>query len=182
MGGFRFRALEKVYNGLSSTFHLTTKGDFRGKFGIEQDPVRTFDQRLCTTLLIAVDVTNRFSYVTPRDRWECAVLRPSWLLSRNRSRQLPTRAGLEPFFLLPLDISRSPSLLDPNSPKSRLHIPPRRYTFQTQITRCTSLAVIFSHLYTPAHDTEAIGAALITDAIGELISSLNDVVITLNIL
>lgn len=39
VGGFRYKALEKAYNGLSSTFHLTTKGDFRGKFGIEQDPV-----------------------------------------------------------------------------------------------------------------------------------------------
>jgi len=39
VGGFRFKALEKTYNGLSSTFHLTTKGDFRGKFGIEQDPL-----------------------------------------------------------------------------------------------------------------------------------------------
>ncbi|KAI0700183.1 hypothetical protein BC835DRAFT_1404934 [Cytidiella melzeri] len=39
IGGFRFRFLEKTYNGLSSTFHLGTKGDFRGKFGIEQDPL-----------------------------------------------------------------------------------------------------------------------------------------------
>ena len=39
VGGFRFKTLEKTYNGLSHTFHLTSKGDFRGKFGIEQDPV-----------------------------------------------------------------------------------------------------------------------------------------------
>ena len=39
IGGFRIRTLEKTYNGLSHTFHLTSKGDFRGKFGIEQDPV-----------------------------------------------------------------------------------------------------------------------------------------------
>lgn len=39
VGGFRFKFLEKTYNGLSSTFHLGNKGDFRGKFGIEQDPV-----------------------------------------------------------------------------------------------------------------------------------------------
>ncbi|KAI0337629.1 aspartyl-tRNA synthetase, cytoplasmic [Trametopsis cervina] len=39
VGGFRFKFLEKTYNGLSSTFHLGTKGDFRGKFGIEQDPL-----------------------------------------------------------------------------------------------------------------------------------------------
>ena len=39
IGGFRMKTLEKTYNGLSHTFHLTSKGDFRGKFGIEQDPV-----------------------------------------------------------------------------------------------------------------------------------------------
>ena len=39
VGGFRIRTLEKTYNGLSHTFHLSSKGDFRGKFGIEQDPV-----------------------------------------------------------------------------------------------------------------------------------------------
>ncbi|KAI0088428.1 hypothetical protein BDY19DRAFT_950849 [Irpex rosettiformis] len=39
VGGFRFKFLEKTYNGLSSTFHLGSKGDFRGKFGIEQDPL-----------------------------------------------------------------------------------------------------------------------------------------------
>lgn len=41
VGGFRVKTLEKTYNGLSHTFHLTSKGDFRGKFGIEQDPVRS---------------------------------------------------------------------------------------------------------------------------------------------
>lgn len=39
VGGFRMKTLEKAYNGISSTFHLTSKGDFRGKFGIEQDPM-----------------------------------------------------------------------------------------------------------------------------------------------
>lgn len=39
VGGFRIKTLEKTYNGLSSTFHLTSKGDFRGKFGIEQEPM-----------------------------------------------------------------------------------------------------------------------------------------------
>ena len=39
---FRIRTLERAYNGLAHTFHLTSKGDFRSKFGIEQDPVRTF--------------------------------------------------------------------------------------------------------------------------------------------
>ena len=39
VGGFRIRTLEKTYNGISSTFHLTSKGDFRGKFGIEQEPL-----------------------------------------------------------------------------------------------------------------------------------------------
>ncbi len=39
IGGLRVRTLEKTYNGLSSAFHLNTKGDFRSKFGIEQDPV-----------------------------------------------------------------------------------------------------------------------------------------------
>ena len=37
--GFRVKTLEKAYNGLSSTFHLTNKGDFRSKFGTWQDPV-----------------------------------------------------------------------------------------------------------------------------------------------
>ena len=38
--GFRVRTLEKAYNGLSSTFNLTGKGDFRSKFGTWHDPVR----------------------------------------------------------------------------------------------------------------------------------------------
>jgi len=42
INGFRVRTLERAYNGLAHTFHLTSKGDFRSKFGIEQDPVRTF--------------------------------------------------------------------------------------------------------------------------------------------
>ncbi|EIW62843.1 aspartyl-tRNA synthetase cytoplasmic [Trametes versicolor FP-101664 SS1] len=37
--GFRVKALEKAYNGLSSTFNLTNKGDFRSKFGTWQDPM-----------------------------------------------------------------------------------------------------------------------------------------------
>ena len=37
--GVRIKTLEKTYNGISSTFHLTSKGDFRGKFGTEQDPL-----------------------------------------------------------------------------------------------------------------------------------------------
>ncbi|KAH9917900.1 aspartyl-tRNA synthetase cytoplasmic [Epithele typhae] len=37
--GLRVRALEKAYNGLSSTFHLTNKGDFRSKFGTWHDPL-----------------------------------------------------------------------------------------------------------------------------------------------
>ena len=39
--GFRVRTLEKAYNGLSSTFNLTGKGDFRSKFGTWHDPVST---------------------------------------------------------------------------------------------------------------------------------------------
>ena len=39
MHGFRIKTLEKAYNGLSSTFNLTGKGDFRSKFGTWQDPV-----------------------------------------------------------------------------------------------------------------------------------------------
>ncbi|KAH8079405.1 aspartyl-tRNA synthetase, cytoplasmic [Cristinia sonorae] len=39
VGGFKVRTLEKTYNGISHTFHLTGKGDFRGKFGVEQDPL-----------------------------------------------------------------------------------------------------------------------------------------------
>jgi len=39
VGGFRVRTLEKVYNGLSTAFHLNNKGDFRSKFGTEQDPL-----------------------------------------------------------------------------------------------------------------------------------------------
>ena len=37
IGGFRVRTLQKAYNGLSSTFNLTNKGDFRSKFGTWQD-------------------------------------------------------------------------------------------------------------------------------------------------
>ncbi|KAI0070719.1 aspartyl-tRNA synthetase, cytoplasmic [Panus rudis PR-1116 ss-1] len=39
IGGFKVRTLEKTYNGISHTFHLTGKGDFRHKFGVEQDPL-----------------------------------------------------------------------------------------------------------------------------------------------
>ncbi|CAL1708334.1 unnamed protein product [Somion occarium] len=39
IGGFKVRTLEKTYNGISHTFHLASKGDFRSKFGIEQDPL-----------------------------------------------------------------------------------------------------------------------------------------------
>ena len=42
IGGFRVVTLEKAYNGISSTFHLGNKGDFRSKFGTQQDPVRCF--------------------------------------------------------------------------------------------------------------------------------------------
>ena len=37
--GFRVKTLEKAYNGLSSTFNLTNKGDLRSKFGTWHDPV-----------------------------------------------------------------------------------------------------------------------------------------------
>ncbi|TBU26483.1 aspartyl-tRNA synthetase, cytoplasmic [Dichomitus squalens] len=37
--GFKVKTLEKAYNGLSATFHLTTKGDFRSKFGTWHDPL-----------------------------------------------------------------------------------------------------------------------------------------------
>ena len=40
--GFRVKTLEKAYNGLSTTFHLAGKGDFRSKFGTWRDPVRSF--------------------------------------------------------------------------------------------------------------------------------------------
>lgn len=40
IGGFKVSTLEKAYNGISSTFHLGNKGDFRSKFGAQQDPVR----------------------------------------------------------------------------------------------------------------------------------------------
>ena len=40
IGGFKVVTLEKAYNGISSTFHLGNKGDFRSKFGAQQDPVR----------------------------------------------------------------------------------------------------------------------------------------------
>ncbi|OBZ67021.1 Aspartate--tRNA ligase, cytoplasmic [Grifola frondosa] len=39
VGGFRVKTLEKTYNGLSATFSLMTKGDFRSKFGTWQDPL-----------------------------------------------------------------------------------------------------------------------------------------------
>ena len=41
--GFRVKTLEKAYNGLSSTFNLAGKGDFRSKFGTWHDPVRSLD-------------------------------------------------------------------------------------------------------------------------------------------
>ena len=40
IGGFKVVTLEKAYNGISSTFHLGNKGDFRSKFGTQQEPVR----------------------------------------------------------------------------------------------------------------------------------------------
>ncbi|EMD32133.1 hypothetical protein CERSUDRAFT_144292 [Gelatoporia subvermispora B] len=39
VGGFRVRTLEKTYNGISHTFSLTNKGDFREKFGVHQEPM-----------------------------------------------------------------------------------------------------------------------------------------------
>ncbi|KAF8578496.1 aspartyl-tRNA synthetase, cytoplasmic [Ramaria rubella] len=39
IGGFRVMMLEKVYNGLSHTYSLANKGDFREKFGVRQDPL-----------------------------------------------------------------------------------------------------------------------------------------------
>lgn len=39
IGGLRVKTLEKTYNGLSHTFNLLSKGDFRNKFGVEHDPV-----------------------------------------------------------------------------------------------------------------------------------------------
>jgi aspartyl-tRNA synthetase len=39
IGGFRVRTLEKAYNGISHTFNLGNKGDFRSKFGSHQDPL-----------------------------------------------------------------------------------------------------------------------------------------------
>ena len=42
--GFRVKTLEKAYNGLSSTFNLTNKGDFRSKFGTWHDPVSVLSQ------------------------------------------------------------------------------------------------------------------------------------------
>ncbi|KZT64350.1 lysyl-tRNA synthetase [Daedalea quercina L-15889] len=39
VGGLRIRTLEKTYNGLSSTFNLGGKGDFRQKFGVQQEPL-----------------------------------------------------------------------------------------------------------------------------------------------
>ncbi|OSX66656.1 hypothetical protein POSPLADRAFT_1131534 [Postia placenta MAD-698-R-SB12] len=39
VGGFRVRTLEKTYNGLSSHFNLSGKGDFRQKFGIHPEPM-----------------------------------------------------------------------------------------------------------------------------------------------
>lgn len=41
IGGFRYMILEKAYTGLARTFPLSGKGDFRQKFGIYQDPVRS---------------------------------------------------------------------------------------------------------------------------------------------
>ncbi|KAJ3486884.1 hypothetical protein NLI96_g3934 [Meripilus lineatus] len=39
IGGLRVKTLEKTYNGLSHTFNLLNKGDFRSKFGVEHDPL-----------------------------------------------------------------------------------------------------------------------------------------------
>lgn len=47
IGGFRVRTLEKAYNGISHTFNLGNKGDFRSKFGSHQEPVSLLiDHRL----------------------------------------------------------------------------------------------------------------------------------------
>ena len=45
--GFRVKTLEKAYNGLSATFNLGGKGDFRSKFGTWHDPVSGLRLRLC---------------------------------------------------------------------------------------------------------------------------------------
>jgi hypothetical protein len=39
IGGFKVVTLEKAYNGISHTFHLGNKGDFRSKFGVQQEPL-----------------------------------------------------------------------------------------------------------------------------------------------
>ena len=45
IGGFKAVTLEKAYNGLSSAFHLRSKGDFGSKFGTHQAPVRRLSLR-----------------------------------------------------------------------------------------------------------------------------------------
>ena len=45
--GFRVKTLEKAYNGLSATFNLGGKGDFRSKFGTWHDPVSGLLSRRC---------------------------------------------------------------------------------------------------------------------------------------
>jgi hypothetical protein len=42
LGGFRVRTLEKAYNGITHTFNLGNKGDFRSKFGSQQEAVSIF--------------------------------------------------------------------------------------------------------------------------------------------
>jgi hypothetical protein len=56
IGGFRVRTLEKAYNGISHTFNLGNKGDFRSKFGSHQEPVSL------PNLLLCIGVSN-FSVV-----------------------------------------------------------------------------------------------------------------------
>lgn len=67
IGGFKVRTLEKTYNGISHTFHLASKGDFRSKFGIEQDPVsssqpvhpgRNIDGSLCSCISASLKVVS----------------------------------------------------------------------------------------------------------------------------
>lgn len=59
--------LEKTYNGLSHTFSLTNKGDFRSKFGVQQEPVRLLSSVPAQSLKRRGDA-HSFIFATRKDR------------------------------------------------------------------------------------------------------------------
>jgi lysylphosphatidylglycerol synthetase-like protein (DUF2156 family) len=79
IGGFRVRTLEKAYNGISHTFNLGNKGDFRSKFGSQQEPVRAVHLFLSGSCAHAFP---SYTSATRRDSSASRACRPSWRCSR----------------------------------------------------------------------------------------------------